>query len=304
MSPTIVCGIDASAGAHAALEVAATLARRLGLRLVLVHAVPAPTPDLLLTPRGRVPAHVDGIDLLERELGERLLEDAAELHGVPLGDRRLDDGPAAERLRAIAREEQAELIVVGSRGAGTLNAAILGSVSTAVVRHAPCPIVVVPPGMTEPALVGERITCGVHGREDGPTVRTAARLADRLDVPLTLCHVLPSGARAAELVPVAAGPLSSDDRYQAASHGALRSALRLLEDAEEDVSPGPHGLWLRRGDPADELLALADSTEAMLLVVGSRGRGPLRSSLFGSVSRELVHRAACPVVICPHGFPA
>ena len=196
MAPTIVCGIDDSSQAQAALHVASALAQRLGHRLIVIHAVPAPTPDLLLTAPARVPAHVDQIDLLGHDTGERLLSQSIERLGLHDAEPRLQRGAASEQLCAIAGEEDAELIVVGSRGAGALHGAIFGSVSTAVVRDAPCPTVVVPPGMTGPPLHGDRIVCAIQSDSDAPAVATAARLARDLDVPLSVAHVLPNGSDA------------------------------------------------------------------------------------------------------------
>jgi nucleotide-binding universal stress UspA family protein len=51
------------------------------------------------------------------------------------------------------------------------------------------------------------------------------------------------------------------------------------------------------GDPAEALVAESEALD--LLVAGSRGYGPVRSVLLGSVSRALVRGAACPVVVSP-----
>jgi nucleotide-binding universal stress UspA family protein len=55
------------------------------------------------------------------------------------------------------------------------------------------------------------------------------------------------------------------------------------------------------GSPAEAIMDAAEREGAELLVVGSRGRGPLRSAVLGSVSRELASSAPCPVVIVPSG---
>ena len=53
------------------------------------------------------------------------------------------------------------------------------------------------------------------------------------------------------------------------------------------------------GDPVRELAAQSGSAD--LMVVGSRGYGPLRAVLLGSVSGRLVREAACPVIVVPRG---
>jgi nucleotide-binding universal stress UspA family protein len=274
MSPSIVCGIDASTQSQAALQVAAALAERLRLRLVLVHAVAAHARDLPRFARARVRARGEPIDTLRRDTGERLLRRAADSHGLPRAESRLERGEAVERLCAVAHEERAELVVVGSRGHGALRAAIRGSVSTAVVRRAPCPVVVVPPGMAGLPLEGQQIVCAIEGGADRPAVAAAARLSRELTVPLTLSHVLLS-------------PSLPTDREL--------GTLAFLGTLSPTLG---QGVQLRVGHPHDEILKLAASTPAILLVVGSRALGPLEGGLIGSVSRKLVRHATRPVVIC------
>ena len=76
----------------------------------------------------------------------------------------------------------------------------------------------------------------------------------------------------------------------------MREALASLDD-DRDV-----GGRVLEGDAAAELAAA--SAEVDLLVVGSRGYGPVRRVLLGSVSRELVRSAACPVVVLPRDVAA
>jgi nucleotide-binding universal stress UspA family protein len=66
--------------------------------------------------------------------------------GLADAERRVVVGFPAERLAELADEEDAELIVVGSRGRGAFKAAFLGSVSSSLVGIARCPVLIVPPG--------------------------------------------------------------------------------------------------------------------------------------------------------------
>ena len=65
---------------------------------------------------------------------------------MPDAERRVVVGLPAERLADLADDEDAELIVVGSRGRGRFKAAFLGSVSNSLVGVARCPVLIVPPG--------------------------------------------------------------------------------------------------------------------------------------------------------------
>jgi nucleotide-binding universal stress UspA family protein len=147
MAGRIVVGVDGSEHGRAALLWAAEEARLRGARLVAVHAWTY-TPPAPIGEPGLVP--MPGSDLadelrLEQEAAERALADTIEValgdgRGVEL-ERLLVEDAAGDALVHAAHD--ADLVVVGSRGRGGLKAALLGSVSSHVVHHAPCPVVVV-----------------------------------------------------------------------------------------------------------------------------------------------------------------
>ena len=132
----IVVGIDGSEHSHRALVWAVTEAARLGARLLVVHALRfevSPTdPNALEATRqiGRVAQHV-----LDHEVAWACAGGAAAEGSLVCAD----PGRALVDLSA-----DADLLVVGRRGQGRLAATLLGSVSSACVRHARCPVVVVP----------------------------------------------------------------------------------------------------------------------------------------------------------------
>ena len=240
-------------------RLASILAERLSLRLILVHAVPGRSRSRWRT----VPAPGEATEVFVDETAERVVC-------------RIDTGNAAERLCAIARDERARFVVVGSRGHGALRSALLGSVSAAVVREAPCPVVIAPPRVTGLPLEGRQIVCAVENAEDRPAVSTASILSSELKVPLELSHVLLSPAL----------PFSAET-------AALMSIAHSVD----------RGLRFSVGEPSDQILKLADSSRAILLVVGSRALTPLEGAIIGSVSRRLVRRATRPVIVCQREQP-
>ena len=147
MNGCIVCGVDGSTDSQAALAVAADLAARLRLRLIManiVEPVHAPYADSMF---GGVLSQ-PGLPTTDREeaVARGLLTRLSAERGLEGTDRRVVVGYAAERLAELAEEEDAELIVVGCRGRGAFKAAFLGSVSTSLIGVARCPVLVVPPG--------------------------------------------------------------------------------------------------------------------------------------------------------------
>jgi nucleotide-binding universal stress UspA family protein len=145
MAGRIVVGIDGSALGRAALAWARDEARVHEATLVAVHAwtfVPPPPiaePGMVPLPPPDLVGELEG----EREAAQAVLDEAvAELDGSGVRvEERLAEGPAGDALVAAAAD--ADLLVVGSHGRGGLAAALLGSVSQHVVKHAPCPVVIV-----------------------------------------------------------------------------------------------------------------------------------------------------------------
>ena len=273
MTASIVCGVDHSPHAREAAGVAAFLAERLGLRLIVVHVVPATVPPVI--PAWPIAAQPDRGDLREQAAAssERLVTDvvrdvdALDVIGC------VEEGLAPDGLCRTAEEHSAAFVVVGTHGDGAAHAAVVGSVSLAVTRMAPCPVVVVPPNVTPAPLVSsqtESIVCGVGHEEDVHPIRVASRLARQLDLALLPVHVVPS----------------HDDGRSGAIVAGIRSVL---------TDRGPA---IRVGEPAQQLAQVADEARAAMLVVGTRGRGAVRSGLFGSVSRDLARRSTTPVVVC------
>jgi nucleotide-binding universal stress UspA family protein len=135
----ILCGIDESRVACEALRTARHLAEALNHGLVAAHVV-APAP-VLAGPDNRQAASASPDDLAA---GEALLERACVETESADVDRRVVVGRPAERLAELADDEDAELIVVGSRGHQLLRAAFVGGVSSELLGLAPCPVLVVP----------------------------------------------------------------------------------------------------------------------------------------------------------------
>ena len=135
----IVVGIDGSKHADAALALAAEEASLRGARLVIVCAWDAP---VVMNPQ-----YVYPTEMLEdlRRQAESLVQ-AAVARVAELQPRVPCEGKAMEGQAALVllkEAEQAEMIVVGSRGHGGFSSLLLGSVSQQVVHHAPCPVLVV-----------------------------------------------------------------------------------------------------------------------------------------------------------------
>jgi nucleotide-binding universal stress UspA family protein len=151
MDRSIVCGVDGSADSQAALAVASDLAARLRLRLIMANVVdPSHAPYVEVASLGGAMPRPPVSTTEEREdAATGLLVELSATMGLGQADRRVVIGYPAEGLADLADEEDAEMIVVGSRGRGAFKAALLGSVSTSLIGVARCPVMVVPPGAAQ-----------------------------------------------------------------------------------------------------------------------------------------------------------
>jgi nucleotide-binding universal stress UspA family protein len=141
----IVVGVDGSVNSLAAVSWSAGLAAAMGAHVVAVHAL-----GLL--------EHMERDDSLPAqphrdEIRRRFEQEwCAPLDAAGVPTRRLvRDGNPVSVLLAVAEEERADLIVVGSRGLGGYPELLLGSTSTQVAQRAHCPVTVFPSAAPSPA---------------------------------------------------------------------------------------------------------------------------------------------------------
>lgn len=204
-------------------------------------------------------------------------------------------GSAAQVLVQASRA--AGLVVVGSRGRGDLAALCMGSVSTAVVRHAECATVVVRGTDSDVPGPDHHVVVGIDGSASSwRALDAAADVAVKDGAWLRVVTAWTrspqdswlstfSGHRAHMLTQMA----------ETAAAGA-RAAAAVAGRRVADRHPGLEVTEVvREGSPAGVLAE--QSLGAGLLVVGSRGLGPARSLLLGSVSHGVVHAASCPVEV-------
>jgi nucleotide-binding universal stress UspA family protein len=283
----LVCGVDDSEPARAAVRVTASLASALGKSVVLIHAVSRPIAAAAAGGWYAYPHHLD-LAAVEAAGEELLARVAAEFELPPETERRVEIGAPAAVLAQAAEDESVDLLVAGTRGRGWLATAFLGSVSSALVAHAPCPVVVVPP---DARLRSGTVVCAV---DDSAAARRAILVARRL-----------SAALDAELVLVHAVSNATPERRGVARAGGTRLARVERVRAEELLAQLAFGHGLatdieRRvvfGNEADAIAELAEESDAGLVVIGTRRRGPLKALLAGSVSFELRTNGPLPVVV-------
>jgi nucleotide-binding universal stress UspA family protein len=286
----IVCGVDDSSAARDVVAMASSLARQLARPLLLVHGVPTWAPvSAGPGPFSVYPSPVDAE--AERRSGERLLERLArDCDVLGSAELRVVSGDVATLLPEIAAQEAAEILVLGTRQHSRLAAVLLGSVSSAAFSHAPCPLLVVPPGATLAA--GPLVSAADDGPEASRAVALAAQLARGLNRDLVLLHVIASAPTpAASAVPGGREELAYTEQARGDELLAELAANHCLGTATQRRT--------EFGGEAATIRRVADEENAALIVTGTRRLGAVRAALAGSVSRELMETSERPVLLVP-----
>lgn len=260
---TILIGVDATARS----EDAVALARRF-VRLVDGDVIVATvTPD-------RAAGHA----AVRRMSGLLAGIDPERIRTAVIGGR-----SPAHGLHDLANAEDATLIVVGSTHTGRLGRVRPGSTGERLLLGAPCAVATAPHGYRtrlDPAF--EQIGVAYDGSPEATTAFATARAI--------------ATATEARLEAITVIPLELYGTF-ADGHSQLELALReTLEEATAGTDVKPIVL---DGRP---WAALAAQTERLdLMLVGSRGYGPLRAVITGGTSGPVIHHAHCPVLVLPRG---
>ena len=282
----VVVGYDDTAHSHLALDWAARHAAEHHRPLLIVHAMTPPHVQDGLgmgMPQLRKAMRVIGRRSLDGALGRvRATQPEVEVRV------HLAFGSTHEvLLRSLVA---AHILVVGSRGRGTVASLVLGSVSVGVAAGAPCPVAVirVPEERRGSPTFSGRVAVGVDGSELSlSALDLAFELAAERGTGVGVVHSWGAAAVRRDLT-------SHEQRRATVEEHELQVAESLAGLAEKypDVDVLTQQAEL---DPRRALVEV--SRYADLLVVGSRGRRATASVLLGSVSRHVVEHAHCPVLV-------
>lgn len=281
----VVVGSDNSANSRRAIDWASSCAHDHGSPLTVVRVTPSsPLP----TRTGVYRAMSHGLhfatyiwERAQREL-DTTVEEARATHPDLDISGSLVKGETAAVLSDISAD--AQMLVLGATGASAVSRVLLGGSVAAVILHARGPVVVVP---DQPDRHEEAVVVGLDDASSSrPVAEAAMREAEVTGTPLWAVHAweVPS------LFPVIEG----SERDVAEVDRVYDELLAELTAPAESSGVKVDRL-VRHGRAEDVLVDLSE--EARLLVVGSRGRGGFQGLLLGSVSRSVIARSACPVLI-------
>lgn len=289
----IIAGVDPLPASCDAAALASALARASKADLLVINAYQDPLlpfpPSIAGT--GRVPD-------AQHLLGTVRPKWAPEGH-----TRAVPDYSAARALRRTARDEHADLLVLGSGRSAEPGRSRAGRTGRQVLHDAPCGVAFAASGLHER---GAPVTLRriVVGLDDTPEAEAAVKLASDLargsGAELVVVGVVD------DRLPIEAAPFGEIlelSRWDEVVEARTRHVRHHLDTVVGSAAPNAT-IEVRVGDPAIELAAVAEGAD--LLIVGSRRWGAIERIALGTTAETLVHDAPCSVLVLPRpvGAPA
>ena len=273
----ILLATDFSPESQKALKCAISLAQRYDCKLFVTHAIPedasltAGDASQALTENARRNARKSMIELEQTEALQSLPYNVV-----------MQFGETWEVLARVAADEDIDLIVMGTHGSGGIDKLMLGSTAEKVVRHATSPVLTVGPHVRQ--LPVKRFNNILYATDFSSgslrALNYALTLAEDDQAELTMLHIIQTPAAEAELWV-----------------WKPRDCRRLRQLLPTDIDlPSPPKIEVEAGDPADEIVRLADARNADLIVMGSHSDGALSTHLPWTTLHHVLQNAHCSVL--------
>ncbi len=276
MFTRIVVGVDEHQGGRDAIALARHLLSADG-QLVLAHVQAGDSRIYRLAS--------SDLDAAERARSFELLEGLCRADGIEAWLESVTAPSVGRGLHALAEGARADLIVVGSSRHHLLGRVFMGDDTQAALDSAPCAVAIAPAGHAAVAAPIRTVGVAYNGTpESDHALRVARKVAHELGARLSACEAVSIPLNATMPAPLPLG--DAVETLQAQAHDQLVA----LGDVE------PHVAY---GAPAAELTAYSASVD--LLVVGSRGHGPLGRMLYGSMAHTLARTSHCPLLVLTRG---
>lgn len=269
----ILVALDGGGSSRHALAWARELARIHGSEVAVVSVVSP--PQLGPSSAGGygvwwdyTATHLQEMEALERivgSAGESLRDDGIRARDV------LATGSATGEIVRIAESEKADLVILGSHTRGAVGRLLLGSVADGVKNHVACSVLI-----ARSAPRCDRILVATDGsRESKRAASLAVKIAKAWKAKTVILHVV----------------------------DAVKPFQILLPETLADVPlPDPGVSYaVKAGRPAEAILESVREQGAGLVVMGSRGLGPIRSRVAGSVSNRVAHESPVSVLLVKGG---
>lgn len=279
----IIAATDLSEHGDEAVRQAHAWAEARGERLVVVNALPDPTP--YFSPMGEMQQMHQALKLSRAERQRALTAHVRALVGREL-ESEVHVGPPAKMILRAADQHDASLVVVGGGGRGTVERLVLGSTAEQVLRHADTDVLIARPSPAGGAVIAasdlsERSFRALDAASHAATLRKA---------PLVVVHALDiAHPMLAAFEPL----LVVDDRTRSELHDACRKVL----EAELERAGATGTAEVIEGRPDRVIAAAAEERGAGLVVIATHGHTGLKRIALGSVASSVSRKAPCSVLV-------
>lgn len=283
---------DFSENADAALSLALLLAKNFEAELDMLHAVVLHGDDVGEDVYSRFP-DIDRCITMLMENADSKLEKTIEDSGKLTVRQAVRRGfSAVDEILGFSREENVDLIVMGTHGRRGLRHMLLGSVAEEVVRSADCPVLTVrrTKDFTGKIDIRRILLPTDFSGHSALAARYANVLAKILGAKLDVLHVIDSTVHPA----YHAAGISSPTKLDAKLTERLKStALEFLQAAGVTAE---HTIHIGEGKPEMEIARMADEAKDTLIIIACHGAGALERMLLGSTTERVIRLAASPVL--------
>jgi nucleotide-binding universal stress UspA family protein len=262
--------------------------------VVLVHSIELPVPPAFL--RSRYPK-LDSVAETARLGAERRLEAIAATLGTRASVRtEVRVGDAAEQIADVARTVGADLIIVGRHGERSGVWRYVGTTADHLIRVSPVPVLLAT-GVRD--VRPRRILVALDDSAiSGAVVRWASFLAHRFGADVSAVHVVSSAVLTHVLAAEPAVASGEAPGWEDIRQRFDVESDRWMRALREGGLSGPRVTSeVAFGEPGHEILGAAEREGSELIVVGQREAGAARRFFLGSVVREVLHGARCPVLV-------
>lgn len=283
----IIVGYDGSDQARDGLALSRLLARTTEATLLVTHVFKRDVP---------LASGWEKYEEAMRLNAEKLFSGAASmLEDVEVETRAIGSSSAAWGLQDLAEAEGADLIVLGSSHRGRVGRVLMGTVSDRLFHGAPCAVAVAPRDFRDRTDGALRVI-GVAfdgSPESKAALAAAVRLGEKASTTLRIFAVAESDI----FLGYTGTPLADyrTELFRAQKEHLQREIAKALEGLPRELRAAGEVL---SGDAAETLASKAEEGIG-LLVLGSRGYGPVRRVLLGSVSSKLARSTPCPLLVVP-----
>jgi len=259
----IVAATDESEAGRQAVWTAREVAAQAGARVTVLRVVPLDDRDS---------------PMAYEQLQRWVESDLPRLDPMPPIAYAIASGLPGIEIGRYAEQAQADLLVLGRKPRSRIARLLLGDTADAVARRSRLPCLFVPPRGT----ATQRLLVALEGSERGSMVlRVADAFARQVGAELRLLTV--------EVV-------HADEPAHLAVSMPLARSARIRAHVRETMG---HEIEVRRGEPAEQILAAVEEGEPDVLVLGCHRGGPAGVIEAGSTARQVIHAAPCAVLTVP-----